>query len=186
MSQSLPIRKTLRFFTMVEMIAVMAVAGVLLTITVSLSVNDSSKANSRIMKGALQSAHVNALSRAKHSKDYTVLELVTGSKQIEVYYHEWDANTDQYVNTRELISQHLILDGAKISTDHATAAGDIYVAFNFKGEPMDTDGYDGDGEDLNTVDVLSNSTSISFVREDSGEVPPKIYIKPFTGKVTFY
>ena len=179
MSHHLPMKKSLRFFTMMEMITVMVVLGILVTVTMSVASVDSTKANSQIIAGALNFASSYALGNTSNQDynnnnryDSTVRVDITANKVVVTFVNEL-AGTSTELNTYNLSKGSHVrqID----STDLGTGTKTLY--FSSVGEPLNSD---------TMTDVVSGNTEITVSKKSDDDNYIKLYMRAFTGKVTYY
>lgn len=178
MSHRLPTKKSLRFFTMVEMITVMIVLGILVTITMSVASVDSTKANSQIVAGAITYASSYALGNT-NATDYDnngydqAIEVEFDANEIKVTLKNEDG-TDEELKTYNLSKGSYISD---ISIDGSSQSLPFSMYFTNIGEPLSC---------ITTKTVINKNTEISITKKNTTNNNIKVYVRPFTGKVTFY
>ena len=184
MSHSLPIRKSLRFFTMVELLAVMAVAGILLAITMTIASVDSTKANSQVVAGAISYASSYAMGNTS-ATDYDdngydqAVQVVIKSDTIIIKSYNED-NASKVLKTHNLgkgshISKIELLNNDNSVSSTESIPYDFY--FTSIGEPI---------EDPTTENTINKKIAITIGQKSSSDNEITIYVRPFTGKVTFY
>ena len=187
MSHHLPMKKSLRFFTMIEMITVITIASILLTISVSLSRPDSTKANVSVVGGALNYAQSHAMNNLTGSNEYTVVSYSGSGKEVHIFKVDTSTGATDHVLTKRFIEGSTVLN-------NGTADNDFAYAFNEKGLPFVGNSawksYVGDEfTDTiggTTVTPIISVTSIAVENKSDSQDTLAVYIKPFTGKIAYY
>lgn len=184
MSHRLPTKKSLRFFTMVEMITVMIVLGILVTITMSVASVDSTKANSQVIAGAITYANSYALGNTS-ATDYDGSNTYDQAIQVKIdpnevtvsLWEESDPTNPTILNTYNLSKGSYIrqLDGSDLTTTK-------YLYFTSLGEPL----YRSSEDEPENDNQITSNLEITVSKKNDPTNSVTVYVRPFTGKVTFY
>lgn len=177
-----PLRKS--FFTMAELIAVVAITAILLTITIKVMKTDATKANSQVIGSAL--SYAKALSTSDIDDDQYAMVIIDADNNM-VYVKKYDIGAGGY---SEDVRESKLAAGSRIIDNTATTTNFI-IGFNNKGEPVKiaTANHPSPLTDhptaVNIVPLTSQETILLTNNSDS-TTRQTLRVKAFTGKITYY
>jgi type II secretory pathway pseudopilin PulG len=181
MPRQRPHLKRLRF-TMIELMAVITLMAILLTMTMTVLKTDSTKANASVIGGALNYAQAYSMSNLKTVDEYIQVSIDSDEKSIQVI--QWD----EYGGTDTIIETYSMKTGSVASKVYNTApSAAIEFFFNYRGEPIEEPGAADKTNELET-----DATNLTIYSINPSDLPATVaealavYIKPFTGKITYY
>ena len=143
------------YFTMMEMLAVLTIASILVAMTITIFTTDSTTANAQLISGAITRAKSYAMSN---------------STQVRVSFNN-DSVLVEYENDPVGASGTFdaVLKNYKLTSGGTASSTQSPIIFKTTGQP----------------DISAQQTIT--ISNNKGSVPAQaIYVKPFSGKVTFY
>lgn len=187
MSRNKKTFKSHRSFTMVELLAVITITAILLTITVSIVKVDSTKANASVVAGAISYAQAHAMGK-QSSGEYTAVIYNQGNDKILIYAVDTNTTTSSK-HPAEIIDTKKFAGNSLPKADFAFIFANNGTPYEGSNDVLDFEADDTEIADTFTTTDISSMISVKIVTvEDSADANNSIdiYVKPFTGKVTFY
>ena len=188
MSNSLSKTARIHFFTMVELMAVIMITGTLLTATMRIIKVDSTKANATTLGGSLSYAQSYALSKLEDDQ-YIVVLLKQGAKKLSIF------KVDTVTRATELIEEKKLTGDSDLSKVKGTDVTEFIIAFSKTGAPFDKlpEGWKNFDSmttflagTVDDTDELKEILPIEIQDNSNSENAISVYIRPFTGKITYY
>lgn len=177
-----PLKKS--FFTMAELIAVVAITAILLTITIKVMKTDATKANSQVIGSAL--SYAKALSTSDLDDDQYAIVVIDADNNM-IYVKKYEIPTNGYI---EDIREHKLAAGSRIINNLA-ATTNFIIGFNNKGEPVKIETADHpstitDHPTAATIVPLTTQETILLTNTSDSTTRQTLRVKAFTGKITYY